>query len=131
MMTKNEFEAKKQTLGIEGTGVTTTTTIDRNWKNKITGEVTFTIPAGSQVHVLFMPKTNAAVICVVYGDKVVTSATQLAHKWLRGFTKPPSIRTIEKRQFDGISRSVTGKKVEPDGYGPDGSPSWELVLGII
>jgi hypothetical protein len=45
--------------------------------------------------------------------------------------KVPSIKTLEKWNDDGISKTVTGHKVEPDGYGPDGSPSWLLVLGMI
>ena len=48
----------------------------------------------------------------------------------RPFTKVPSMSSLS-RMADGLSKSVTGKTVEPDGYGPDGSPSWLLVLGMI
>ena len=48
----------------------------------------------------------------------------------RPFMKEPSMKALEN-MGDGIAKSVTGKKVEPDGYGPDGSPSWLLALGYI
>lgn len=48
----------------------------------------------------------------------------------RPFMKVPSMRTLTQ-MGEGLSKSVTGKTVEPDGYGPDGSPSWLLVLGMI
>ena len=48
----------------------------------------------------------------------------------RPFMKEPSMKALEN-MGDGIAKSVTGKKVEPDGYGPDGSPSWLLALGMI
>jgi hypothetical protein len=43
----------------------------------------------------------------------------------------PSFNTIEKWGMDGICKTPTGKRVEPDGHGPDGSPSWLLALGLI
>jgi hypothetical protein len=130
-MNITEFNEQRSKLGVEGTGLSTVTTKNREWKHKTTNEVVFTIPEGSRVHVYFMPKTYPNKILVQYGDVVKISRTQLANEWLKGFTKKPSIRTLEKRSWDGISKSVTGKKVEADGYGPDGSPSWELVMGII
>lgn len=45
--------------------------------------------------------------------------------------KTPSLRTLEKAMDEGICPSVTGARVEPDGYGPDGSPSWLIALGLI
>ena len=47
------------------------------------------------------------------------------------FFKPPVVRTMEKWSNDGVAHTVTGKRCEPDGHGPDGSPSWLLVLGMI
>lgn len=47
------------------------------------------------------------------------------------FFKAPSVRTLEKWSDDGVAKSVTGKRCEPDGYGDDGSPSWLLALGYI
>lgn len=56
-----------------------------------------------------------------------------AFKTLRfsSFFKAPSLATMEKWSFDGIAKSVSGHRVEPDGFGPDGSPSWLLVIGVI
>lgn len=48
----------------------------------------------------------------------------------RPFMKVPSMSSLS-RMADGLSKSVTGKTVEPDGYGPDGSPSWLLILGMV
>lgn len=45
--------------------------------------------------------------------------------------KAPSFNTLEKWGMDGIAKTPTGKRVEPDGYGDDGSPSWLLVFGVI
>jgi len=50
--------------------------------------------------------------------------------YVKGFKKP-SLQTMERWMDDGIAKSITGKKCEPDGYGSDGSPSWLLVLGLI
>ena len=41
----------------------------------------------------------------------------------------PSLSTIEN--WGCICKTPTGKRVEPDGYGEDGSPSWLIVLGLI
>jgi len=47
-----------------------------------------------------------------------------------GFTRP-SFARLEKMVDDGVATTPTGKRVEPDGYGPDKSPSWLLILGYI
>jgi hypothetical protein len=47
------------------------------------------------------------------------------------FFKIPGIRTMHRWSDSGISRSVFGKKVEPDGFDSEGAPSWLLILGII
>lgn len=129
-MNINEFNNKRQEFGVEGTGVTTITTAERNWTDKTTKQVSFTIPAGSRVHVHFMPKTHPGNVWVQFGDEVKLSTTVNTSRWLKGFRKPPTIKTLEKYS-DCIAKSVTGKRVEPDGYGPDGSPSWLLVLNLI
>lgn len=45
--------------------------------------------------------------------------------------KAPSMSTLERWGFDGVCKTPTGKRVEPDGYGSDESPSWLLVFGLI
>lgn len=127
----NVTEFDKTKFGIEGTGVDTVTTKERIWKDKKTGAVAFTIPAGTKVHVDFSPKVHSSSIFVTVGDDVKISRVVTASNWLKGFRKVPSIRTLQKQDWNGIVKTCTGKKVEPDGFGPDGSPSWMLVVGII
>lgn len=50
--------------------------------------------------------------------------------YVTGF-KAPGMRALEKWSDDGVALTPTGKRVEPDGYGPDGSPSWLLAMGMI
>lgn len=45
--------------------------------------------------------------------------------------KTPSLASLRRWSYDGICKTPTGKRVEPDGHGPDGSPSWLLVFGLI
>ncbi len=45
--------------------------------------------------------------------------------------KAPSLKTLEKWSYDGVAKSIGGKRVEPDGYDENGLPSWMLVMGII
>jgi hypothetical protein len=45
--------------------------------------------------------------------------------------KQPSVTSLMRWSEDGISKSVGGKRIEPDGYDCDGFPSWLLVTGMI
>lgn len=45
--------------------------------------------------------------------------------------KIPGLRTMMAWNADGIAKSISGKKVEPDGYDPEGYPSWLLAMGYI
>lgn len=47
------------------------------------------------------------------------------------FFKKPSLSTLRKWSYDGVAKTVTGHKTELDGHGPDGSPSWFLLMGMI
>ncbi len=51
--------------------------------------------------------------------------------WQRSVKSLPSLATLERWGNDCMCETVTGDEVEPDGVGPDGSPSWLLVLGMI
>ena len=62
----------------------------------------------------------------VLEDDVVLKTAQFTM-----FFAPPSVKTMEKWSDTGIAKSVTGKKVEVDGYGPDGSPSWMVAMGMV
>jgi len=60
-------------------------------------------------------------------------------EWFRGIpenhwmrcTTLPSLQTLEEWAEAGIAETPTGYEVEPDGRGPDGSPSWLLILGML
>ena len=56
---------------------------------------------------------------------------QAIPKWAREVDHIPSLSTLQAWEADGICETPTGYQVEPDGHGPDGSPSWLLALGII
>jgi hypothetical protein len=129
-MNITEFTTKNDKYKTVGTGVQTTTKIDKNWIDKVTKEVVFTIPAHSKVNVLFPEKYHDK-IYIVYNNEVKSASVVNAHKWLNKFAKAPTLRTLEKRSNNGISKTVTGFICEPDGNGVDGSPSWELAIGII
>jgi hypothetical protein len=89
------------------------------------------IPFGTSFECFFNPERNDRVFFQYEG---VTKSLRLetSHKYLTGFSKPPSINTLEKWDSEnGVCKTPTGFRTEPDGYGPDGSPSWLLVLGMI
>jgi len=56
---------------------------------------------------------------------------QNASKYLTKFKPTPSINALEKMSSDGIVSTPLGTRVEPDGTGPNGEPSWLLVMGLI
>ena len=101
------------------------------------------VPRGSAVTVEFYANKDEAgrTYCRLHVDYVSPRGRDFTKEALKcpieslptvvsGF-KMPSEKTLEKWSFDGVAQSVTGKKVEPDGIGPDGAPSWLLVLGIL
>jgi len=45
--------------------------------------------------------------------------------------KTPTTATLERWNDDGRCKTPTGHWTEPDGYGPDNSPSWMIALGMI
>jgi len=97
-----------------------------------------TFPKGSPVEIKFFGnKDNGHTICevTVLGSTDMsnmsykTSIANLPNN-VSGFAKP-SIATMEKWMSDGVAKTPTGKRTEPDGYADDGSPSWLLALGYI
>lgn len=86
------------------------------------------IPAGTEVVIL--PIRNATerrshpFRCLVLhnGKEYSTSYTSVI--------EPPSEDEVEDMMFDSIVPSIGGYDVEPDGYDPDGFPSWLLALGL-
>lgn len=51
--------------------------------------------------------------------------------WKKQVKSLPSMATIERWLNDGVCETPTGHRVEPDGFGPDGVPSWLLILGFV
>jgi hypothetical protein len=88
------------------------------------------VPAGIKVEVFFS-ESNPERVYFEYAGSVRAVSTINAHKYFTGFKKCPSMNTLEKWSNDGIAKSVTGKKCEPDGYSNDFAPSWLLVMGVI
>jgi len=102
------------------------------------------IPKGTPVEVVFQghrhPKGATVALLRVrftgqsgrdYQQEPMSTAIANLPNSVTGISKAPSIRLLEKWSNDGIAMTPTGKRVEPDGYGPDESPSWMLVLGMI
>lgn len=54
-----------------------------------------------------------------------------AYQSLRGFSRPPSMGTLNRWMDDGVAKAVDGARVEPDGFSPAGAPSWLLAMGLI
>ena len=90
------------------------------------------IPAGSSVSLQWgrYPDYSLATLTAP-GRPPVKLNTGRLHNYLRGFPKPPGYRALEKMMENGVALTPTGKRVEPDGVGPDGSPSWLLIGGLI
>jgi hypothetical protein len=42
----------------------------------------------------------------------------------------PSISSLERQVDNGVVKSILGHRTEPDGFDPEGSPSWALALSI-
>lgn len=89
---------------------------------------------GAPVNVSFLgardPRGSSICVLDVPGHDSVRVSISKLPDLVNGF-KRPSFSALERMTDDGVSSTPTGKKVEPDGYGVDGSPSWLLVLGLI
>lgn len=83
---------------------------------------------GSSVTVMF--NTDGKIeLCGLRDTPIKVSARGLANH-VQGFSMP-SMASMERWVSNGVSKSVTGGRCEPDGYSCDGAPSWLLVLGMI
>jgi hypothetical protein len=89
------------------------------------------IPAGSVVRVSFREdKPEIAMVEFMYSPYKIKTINLFKYIG-RPFTKVPGSAALERMVDDGVAKTVTGKRTEPDGFGDDGSPSWLLVLGYI
>ena len=86
----------------------------------------YTIRTGSQIEIAFEQIGYKYGIHLRHQNNNFKVSLQLLKK-LQGI-KQPSIKTLQKWEYNGISKSVFGKTVEPDGHDEYGSPSWTLLL---
>jgi hypothetical protein len=49
----------------------------------------------------------------------------------RSVLKTPSFKSLDNWTNEGVCKSVFGAKVEADGHGFYGEPSWLLAMGLI
>lgn len=88
-----------------------------------------TFPKGTPFVIAFVREENDGVHYMLV--RPLDGSDPFKTKNFHKFFKAPSVHTMQKWSFDGIAKSVSGLRVEPDGHGPDGSPSWLLALGMI
>ncbi len=93
-------------------------------------ETACVIPAGTALTVYFSG-VNHSRIYFDYNGSLRVISCQRAFGNITGVNKCPSLSTLNKWTMDGIAKTVTGQRTEPDGTGSDGSPSWLLAIGVI
>lgn len=92
------------------------------------GEV---IPAGEQVKIKFVNDGMGLEVESPSLGRIVKIRSSSGYRYFSKFTNPPSVKTMEKWMDEGVAKTLTGHRTEPDGHGLDGSPSWLLVMGMI
>lgn len=89
------------------------------------------IAAGTKVRCEFSPDSSSTFRVFSTADKPMRMPYTAASNYLNGFKKEPSMAALEKYSNDGICPTPLGARVEPDGHGPHGEPSWIIImLGI-
>ena len=90
------------------------------------------IPKNTELTVFFNETNPSRIVFEHNGNTCAVKVEKAFDTFVgHGFKKMPSMKALERMTNDGIVTTVTGERVEPDGYGSDGSPSWLLVLGVI
>lgn len=88
------------------------------------------IPAGTALTVYFS-ETYPGFIYFDYNGTLRRLFCKNAVNNITGVNKCPSVSAMGRWVSDGVAKTVTGERTEPDGYGTDGAPSWLLAIGII
>jgi len=89
------------------------------------------IKAGEMVDLKWMePKPHFTVLLKPGTEERVIVATKNLHSYVNA-PKAPSVYLMEKWSEDGVAKSILGHRTEPDGWDPNGSPSWMLALRLI
>lgn len=97
--------------------------------NKVTSAKAITMKDGTIV------PAKSPVEFIANNPKLCTVFSATNYQWytvkITSAFKQPTNASLEKWVDDCIAKSVSGKKVETDGWASDGSPSWLLALGLI
>lgn len=91
-------------------------------KNKVGEEI---LKPGETFQIFF--STNPRFIYIFAVGKWWSLPVASAHKYLTKFKPQPGLNSLD----GSVISTPIGNKVEPDGIGPNGDPSWLLVLGLI
>lgn len=102
------------------------------------------------VHALLSFRTDGRVLIQRFGDPcflpyrtkkeeipldewIAAKKARLAQlpSWCLEITELPSEEELAEWVSDSVVDTPTGHRVEPDGIGPDGVPSWLRCLGLI
>lgn len=86
---------------------------------------------GEDVVINWLEETPQMTYIIKQDGNRLRVKSEWAYHFVTGVNKTPSINQMERWDNEGYSKSMLGKKVEPDGFDPNGSPSWMLVIGII
>mgnify|MGYP001594992773 CR=1 FL=1 len=91
------------------------------------------VPVGAPCAVIWI-RDNPTICRVLYPDGPIDGVrvrvAALPGFFSDDFEMPPDDQ-IEEWVYDSVCETPTGQRVEPDGYGQDGSPSWLLALGLM
>ena len=102
--------ARSSLISVRSNGVTLSRQVNDDWK------------------VLSRKKVDCSLAQWVASKKVVLSSLS---RWQLEVEELPSMQELMAWNEDGICETPTGHRVEPDGTGPDGVPSWLRALRLI
>jgi|GEM_PF-1590973 len=102
--------ARGALISVRSNGVTLCRQIDDDWK------------------VLSRKKAECSLAQWVANKKAALSSLG---RWQLEVEELPSMQELMAWNEDGICETPTGHRVEPDGTGPDGVPSWLRALRLI
>ena len=102
--------ARGALISVRSNGVTLCRQVDDDWK--------------------VLSRKKVAVPLVQWVVNKTSSLSTLAH-WQLEVDELPSLKDLRAGNEDGIGETPTGHRVEPDGTGPDGVPSWLRALRLI
>ena len=102
--------ARGALISIRSNGVTLCRQVDDDWK------------------MLSRKKAECSLVQWVANKKASLNSLQ---RWQLEVEELPSLQELMAWNEDGICETPSGHRVEPDGTGPDGVPSWLRALRLI